>query len=85
MPRFRGYTPIVSPGSILESLSPYARAATAIAPLFIALAIRLVLGKGRLTGALLTAATVWFAANLLMAPFSSRMQQDIETVRALFR
>jgi hypothetical protein len=74
------------PGRILEALGPYAGAATALAPVAISVALRLIFGKNRATTALLAAATAWFAANVLMTPYSSRMQQDIATLRAtLFR
>jgi hypothetical protein len=75
----------VSPGSILEAVSPYARVGTAVAPLLIAIAVRLLFGRGRMAGWLLTAASIWLAANMLMAPYSPHMQRDIATVRALFR
>jgi hypothetical protein len=75
----------VSPGNILQSLSPYARLATAVAPFLAVAAVRLIFGRSRFTGVLLTVATVWFAANVLMTPYSSHMQRDIQSVRALFR
>lgn len=73
----------MSPGSILEALGPYAGAATALAPLVVSLALRLIFGKNRMTTVLLAAAGAWVAANLLMTPYSSRMQQDIAMMRAL--
>jgi hypothetical protein len=34
---------------------------------------------------LLSLGTVWFAVNVLLAPFSTRMQQDILELRGIFR
>jgi hypothetical protein len=75
----------MAPLSIVEHLSPHARVATAVLPFAIALMLRLVMGRSRLTGILLTLATVWFAANVLLAPYSAGMQQDIQNVHSLFR
>jgi hypothetical protein len=75
----------VLPASLLEDLSPHARVATAVAPFLVALVMRVILGKGRLTWLLITAATVWFAANVLMTPYSARMRQDIQDVEEMFR
>jgi hypothetical protein len=66
------------PVYLLDGLSPHTRVATAIAPFLIAMALRFMLGKGRITGLLVTLSTLWFATNVLLAPFSSGMQQDIE-------
>ena len=71
--------------SILEELSPHARVATAILPLAAAVLLRLVLGKNRLTRVLISLSTTWFAINVLMAPFSERMQRDILDLRSWFR
>lgn len=79
------HTPVVLQPTILEELSPHARVATAVAPFAAAILARLFLGRNRITRALLSAATMWFAINVLMAPYSSRMQADIEGLRALFR
>ena len=63
--------------SILEDLSPHARVATAVAPFVGAMLLRLLLGKNRLTRALISLGTMWFAINVLAAPYSERMRQDI--------
>jgi hypothetical protein len=75
----------VSPLDIVAHLSPHARVLTAVLPIVGALLLRLFFGKGRLTGVLISVATVWFAANVLLAPYSAAMQQDIENVHSLFR
>ena len=63
--------------SLLEDLSPHARVATAVAPFVGAMLLRLLLGKNRLTRALISLGTMWFAINVLAAPYSDRMRQDI--------
>lgn len=65
------------PGTILDDLSPYARVATAVAPFLLAIAMRLLLGVNQLTRWLITLSVVWFAANILMAPYSANVREDI--------
>ena len=72
-------------GNILNHLSPYARVLTAVMPFVLAIALRFIYGKNRATQVLLSISTVWFAVNVLLAPYSLRMQQDIAQVRAWFR
>jgi hypothetical protein len=76
----------MSLGTIFEHLSPYARVLTAIAPFLGALVLRLMLGNNRLTRVLLTVSTMWFAANVMLAPYSEAMRQDIHQLgRTVFR
>jgi hypothetical protein len=73
-------------GSLLDRLSPYARVVTAITPFLGAIVMRLIFGKNRLTRTLLSVTTVWFAVNVLMAPYSYGMRQDLVNLRReLFR
>jgi hypothetical protein len=71
--------------SLLQDLSPHARVATAVAPFVIAIALRLALGKNKLTRTLISLGTMWFAINILAAPYSARMQQDIQNLQYIFR
>ena len=80
----RDYTPVVFPLKLLDDLSPHARVATAVLPFVAAIALRLVLGKSRLTGLLVSISTVWFAINILLAPYSAHMRQDIERLETMF-
>ena len=73
------------PGHLLDALSPHARVVTAVLPFVFATAVRLMFGKSRVTGWLITAATVWFGVNVLMAPYSARMRQDLRDVGSLLR
>ena len=45
-----------------------------------AIGIRLLLGGNALTRWLITLTTVWFAANVLMAPYSAVMRQDLRNL-----
>ena len=71
--------------NILATLSPHARVATALAPFLVAIALRLILGKNKLTKVLLSVSTTWFAINVLLTPYSSRMQTDLDYLREIFR
>ena len=73
------------PASLLDDLSPHARVATAVAPFLLAIALRLMFGKNRMTTVLLSISTTWFAINILLTPYSSRMRDDLRAVRAIFR
>jgi hypothetical protein len=74
------------PGKIFEHLSPYSRVLTAIAPFLAAIVLRLVFGKNRLTRVLLSISTMWFAVNVMMAPYSEGMRRDLWNLqRAVFR
>jgi hypothetical protein len=75
----------MSLGSLIEYLSPHARLMSALLPILLAVITRFVLGGSRFTNTLVTVATVWFTVNVLATPYSLRMQQDIETVRQIFR
>jgi len=62
---------------LFEHLSPYARVFTALTPFLIAIVMRLIFGKNQVTRALLSLGTIWFAANILIAPYSYSMRQDL--------
>ena len=73
-------------GRIFAELSPYARVVTAIAPFLGAIVLRLLFGKNQFTRLALSVSTVWFAVNVLMAPYSYGMRQDLINLhRAVFR
>ena len=76
---------VVHPTVVLRELSPYARVTTAIVPFLTAILLRLVFGKNRVTRLLLSVSTTWFAINVLMAPYSTGMQEDIHNLRSMFR
>lgn len=68
-------------GTIFERLTPYARVATAITPFLLAIIVRLMFGKNQVTRALLSISTIWFLANVLVAPYSYGMRQDLMNLR----
>jgi len=55
--------------------------ATAVAPFAAALVMRLFMGRSRFTSVLITLTTTWFAVNVLLAPLSAGMQQDLVNLR----
>ena len=71
--------------NLLEDLTPHARVLTAVLPFVVAVVLRVVVGRNKLTRALISIGTMWFVVNVLMAPYSSRMRQDILDVRTIFR
>jgi len=73
----------MSPGDILNDLTPHARVATAVVPFAFAIVVRLVLGNNRLTQWLMSLTVMWFAANVLLAPYSAGMREDIRNLRTL--
>ena len=73
------------PGNALSEFSPHARVATAVAPFLIAMLFRVIFGNCRATRWMISLGTVWFAVNVLMAPYSLGMRQDIENWRFLLR
>ena len=64
-------------GNLVDTLSPHARVTTALVPFLAALVLRLIVGKNRLTRAVLSLATMWFAVNVLIAPYAVQMRQEI--------
>jgi hypothetical protein len=60
----------VIPGEVFFQFTPHARVAAAVAPVVIALFFRVILGNCRTTRWMISFAVVWFAVNVLMAPYS---------------
>jgi hypothetical protein len=75
----------VHPSTVLQDLSPYARVSTAVVPFVTAIMLRVIFGKNKLTRLLLSVSTTWFAINVLMAPYSSGMREDLTNIRSMFR
>jgi len=68
-----------------DGLTPDQRVATAVAPFVIAMLLRLILGRTQFTRWGITISTMWFAFNVLMAPYSANMRQDLFELGARFR
>jgi hypothetical protein len=66
-----------------QSPQPHARVATAVLAFVIALIVRPVVRKNRFTGVLISVTMLWFAINVLVAAYSSRMRQDSLDLRFL--
>lgn len=64
-------------GSLVDAISPHARVATALIPFLAAIVLRLLFGKNRVTRTALSVATMWFAINVLIAPYSVEMRREI--------
>ena len=75
----------MAPLELLDTVSPHVRVATAVLPFVAAMVVRLMFGKSRVTGWLITASTLWFVVNILMAPYSDRMRQDLRDVGSILR
>jgi hypothetical protein len=56
---------------------------TAALPFAFAVFLRLLLGQNRLTRWLIMLSVTWFTANVLMAPYSARMRQEVRNLRTL--
>ena len=65
-------------------ISPHARIASAVLPVVLAMLARIVWGPNKLTKTLLSMCTIWFVVNVVVAPYSVGMQQDIMILRARF-
>jgi hypothetical protein len=71
--------------SVIDALSPHTRILSAIAPFAGAMTLRLVLGGNRVTKWLISIGTMWFLINVLLAPYSPAMLDDLASLRGLFR
>jgi len=54
-----------------------------VAPFVAAVILRLIFGRSRVTQLLISLATLWFGANVLAAPYSQHMQQDLRNLHIL--
>ena len=54
-------------------------------PFAVAMVLRIVFGRNRLTSTLISVGTMWFLANVLMAPYSVGMRQDLQQLPYIFR
>jgi hypothetical protein len=70
----------VSLGNLLSELSTYTRVVTAVLPFLLAMIARLLWGKSPIMSWLITLSTVWFVVNVLVAPYSAPMRQEIQSL-----
>jgi hypothetical protein len=66
-------------------LSPDLRVIVAVAPFAAAMTARLIIGRTPMVRWLVTLSTIWFAINILMAPYSTGMRQELLSLPAVFR
>jgi hypothetical protein len=71
--------------SVVDAVSPHARVATAVAPFVASMILRFVLGSNRLIQWLIWGSTMWFLINVLLAPYSPGMYDDLQALRRLFQ
>jgi hypothetical protein len=67
-------------GNLVVQLSPYARVAGAVFPFVVAMLCRLIWGKSQTMSWLITLTTMWFVINVLAAPYSAPMRQEIQNL-----
>jgi hypothetical protein len=64
-------------GIPLDGLTPEQRVATAVIPFVVAMLLRLILGRTQFTRWAITFSTMWFAFNVLLAPYSDGVRRDL--------
>jgi hypothetical protein len=72
-------------GTVFDYLTPESRVEVAVAPVVIAMLLRLMLGRTQFTRWSIAIGTMWFAINVLLAPYSAGIRQDLMEVSARFR
>jgi hypothetical protein len=70
---------------VFAALSPYARVTTAVIPFAAAVILRFTFGRNKLTGWLINVSTMWFLLNVLLAPYSPGMREDLRSIESLWR
>ncbi len=71
--------------SLVDALSPYARLTTAVAPFAAATILRFAMGRNKVTAWLVSIATMWFLVNVLIAPYSEGMRDDLHSIQSMLR
>ena len=70
---------------IFDALTPHARVVTAVGPFVLAMLLRLFMGRTAFTRYFISASTLWFLVNVLLAPYAQGMGDDLrDLVRRLF-
>lgn len=68
-----------------DGLTPDARVGTAVAPFVVAMLLRLLLGRTQFTRWSIAISTMWFAINVLLAPYSAGVREDLMELSNHFR
>jgi hypothetical protein len=64
-------------GIPFQGLTPDAQVATAVLPFVVAMMLRWIMGRTEFTRWAITVGTMWFAINVLLAPYSAGVRQDL--------
>lgn len=72
-------------GTPFDGLTPDMRVAVAVTPFVVAMLLRLILGRTQFTRWAVTLGTMWFAFNVLLAPYSAGVRQGLFDVGNHFR
>jgi hypothetical protein len=72
-------------GNPIDGLTPDARVATAALPFVVAMLLRWILGRTQFTRWAITVSTMWFAINVLLAPYSAGVREDLLELGSRFR
>lgn len=70
---------------LFTAVNPYVRVTTAVCPFAVAIAVRLFFGRNRFTTWMVSVSTMWFLLNVLLAPYSPGMRDDIEALESIWR
>jgi hypothetical protein len=69
----------------MDDFTPQLRVAVALVPFVVAFALRVIFGRRVWTRWCVTIATMWFAMNILLAPYSAGIRRQILSLGSSFR
>ena len=69
----------------IDVFTPERQVLLAVAPFIAAMLLRLLLGRTQFTRWTVTLGTMWFAINVLLAPYSAGIRQDLFDIGQRFR
>jgi hypothetical protein len=70
---------------VFAALGPHARVTTAVVPFAVSMCLRVVFGRNKFIGWLISVSTMWFLLNVLLAPYSPGMRDDLHSLGRMFR
>ncbi len=71
--------------NVVAALSPYVRFRMATIPFFAAILLRFVFGGNKFTRWFISIASMWFLVNVLLAPYSPSMRDDLRALVSIFQ
>jgi hypothetical protein len=72
-------------GSVIDDLDPKLRVALAVAPFVTAMILRVIFGRKAWARWIVTLTTMWFAINVLLAPYSGGIRREVLWLGSVFR